>query len=63
MGVGALLIGPPTSNLIEGPESVKKKMLGLRYIGHLMVCFRFVSPLDMRTRQQEQPEKVPDGHG
>ena len=38
-GVGALLIGPPIRHFIGG----------LRYIGHMVVCYCLVSPLDIRT--------------
>ena len=60
-GVRALIIGPPTSNFIGGPECVKN-IGGLSYIGRVVVCFCLMSPLDIGTKKQ-QPEKVPNGHG
>ena len=34
---------------------------GLKYIGGVVPCFRFVSPLDIP--RQQQAKKVSDGHG
>ena len=37
---------------------------GLRYIGHVVVCFHLMSPLapEQKEQQQEQPTRVPDCH-
>ena len=45
-GVGALPTSPPTSHFIGAPESVKN-IGGLRCIGHVVVSFCLVSPLDI----------------
>ena len=44
----ALLNGPLTNHFIGGPESAKN-IEGMRYIGHVVVCFLLMSPLDIGT--------------
>ena len=60
------LIGPLYKSFYR-ESRICKNIGGLGYIGHVVVCFCLVSPLDIRTtrqqQQQEQPEKVPDSHG
>ena len=35
---------------------------GPRYIGHVLACFRLMSPLDIPI-QEQQANRVPDDHG
>ena len=36
---------------------------GPRYNNHVAACFHLVSPLEIQQQEQQQKERVPDGHG